>query len=194
MKKLFLLLILLLSVASFAQTSPKYYSTTCMVDPGQFPYSYGLVCQVWNASSASVFVDSIEAQSQPLGSGSGNDPLAAFSIGFGMSNIEESACTTAKATTDYVNDISQPVGIRITGQPCRPNGLVYGLQPNGSFNYTPTNTGAYKWCYSYECSLEPKNPIEVTPNHGITIYVEAIKNGNWVGWYGGHTVTFQYHQ
>lgn len=183
-----------MSLASFAQTR---YSSFGIVDNPP----YGMVAQLWNASTNVVYFDGLTVSAVPIlplphGS-NGIYPVSFLEFAFELANKEESQCTSV---TSFVmggsTAIQAPSTIRVSKQPCTPNGRPYG-QPNGdgTFNYTIQNFVIIDTCIAMYCRIElSASPIPVQPNTGITIYTAAYDGVNGFSWTGETWFNFRWHQ
>lgn len=205
MKTFFLMLTMLVcSAAASAQT--RFVAYGAVENP-----PYGLVAQLWNGSSTThVMLDSLIATAVATqicdSSGCHTYTLAdgIIEFGIGLSNIEENQCTPI---TPYVfggtNAIQAfPNGVRVSMQPCTPNGLPYNA-PNPGYpncggsglNYTCTNFIGVMQCWgSFPCTLDlGSQPLDIPPGAGITVWTVRYKNDGGFGYNGMANVNFRYH-
>lgn len=184
-------LLFLLSVSAFAQT--QYYSASGSVnDP-----PYGLIAQLWNGSSAPIYVTGVDITAQLESVQPVTGGLLIF--GYGYSSLEENQCTPTSmialnntlGPSLYISSL-----IRVTQQPCTPNGMAYGIPLGpGMWNYTNTNQGFpnLMTCWFNSCKAEWPQGIMIPPNHGMTIYSGLYKSPNSFGWNGYAGFQFQWH-
>jgi hypothetical protein len=179
---LFLALTLTASAQQFIAPVPNVY------DP-----PYGMVAQLWNASTQTIYIDHIDASGLPEGTQVVSGGIYEFS--FGYSHLEESQCRQVPwLTVDPVNgpQTSSDTPIRVSQQPCTPNGLAYGV-PTGpnSWNYTPTNLFGLGTCWQLACSIDFPGGLPIPPNHGVTVYTAYYKDPSAFGWSGYAAVNFR---
>lgn len=193
MKKVLYVLSLLLSTALFGQT--RFISVSEVENP-----PYGLVAQLWNASTDTIYVDSVSITAAPnLPLPRGNNatiPVSYLSFGFGLSNLEEQQCTlTSSLVMGGSVLIPGPPTVRVSKQPCTPNDKPYGQSNgNGTYNYTPTNFIALDVCIGNHCWLDfSGGAIAVQPNTGITIYTGVYDGKDAFGWTGYAYTSFRWH-
>lgn len=188
-----LLLILAASVSGFAQTQQFVASAPNVDDP-----PYGMVSQVWNGSTSTIYIDHIDVTAALESTGG----LLQFGIGY--SRLEESQCTAA--TMMILDPLNGPtpstdVSVRVSQQPCKPNGLTYGIclsncgAPNATYNYTPTNVDAngkplpnLATCWM-TCTFDIPGGIAIPPNRGVTVYTAYLPA--YSGWKGYAAVNFR---
>lgn len=185
------LFLILAASGGFAQT--RYVALSQVEDP-----PYGIVAQLWNASTTPVYLEFMEATGAPSVA---FDGMIAF--GFGLSNLEEQQCQPVAA---YVFGGSTAViapndGLRITQQPCTPNGQKYGIPIAGlppcafGTNYTCTNFAPIKRCWLWSCSLDlTAAPLVIQPGTGITVYTQRYKDPYFFSWSGYASVNFRWHR
>lgn len=192
----FAFLLLILAVSScFAQT--RYISMSQVEDP-----PYGIVAQLWNSSNTPVYLESVESSgAASVIYSPATDGILEF--GYGLSNLEEQQCQAVQATVFGGNSlvVAPNDGVRVSQQPCTPNGLKYGVAYTGTgscngYNYTCTNFIPIKRCWgAVPCSVDlTVNPLVVQPGTGITLYSARYKDPYAFGWQGVVTVTFRWHR
>jgi hypothetical protein len=193
MKKLLCVLTLLLSTLLPAQQ--RFVSFSNVENP-----PYGLVAQLWNASSDTIYVDSVSvaaAPNLPLARGTNATlPVSFLSFGFGLSNLEENQCTSNGSFLMGGNTAVVAFNtVRVTQQPCTPNGRPYGQSNgNGTYNYTPTNFVTLDACIGNHCWLDfSGGAIAIQPGTGITIYTSVYDGVNGFGWTGYAYSSFRWH-
>lgn len=175
--------------ATLTASAQQFTATTKVTDP-----PYGMVAQLWNDTTATIYLDHIDV-SAALDAGQTNGLLE---FGIGYSHLEESQCKPALSTliVDPINGpaTSNDPNLRITQQPCTPNGLPYGQQigPN-QWNYTPTNSFNLSFCYGLACSIDLSN-LAIPPNHGVTVYTAYYVEPYAFGWKGYAAVNFRGHR
>lgn len=184
----FAVLFLLAASSCFAQ---QFTATANVEDP-----PYGLVAQLWNNTTSTIYLDHIDISGIAEATGqAGPNGLVEFGIGF--SNLEESQCKPAPMLfLDPVNGPypSTDANLRVSQQPCTPNGLPYGIPlGNGKTNYTGTNLYALNFCYGGTCSAN-FNPLPIPPGHGVTIYTAYYVSPYAFGWKGYVGVNFKGHR
>lgn len=172
---------------SFAQTQ-QFTATAKVEDP-----PYGLVAQLWNNSTSTIYLDHIDVTAAPELKQVATGGILQFGIGF--SNVEESQCNAAPMLLlDPVNgpQFSTDTTVRVSQQPCTPNGLTYGvLLSPGKWNYTPTNIFTLASCWGLVCTVDYPSGLAVPPNHGVTIYTGYYVESYAYGWKGYAAVNFR---
>lgn len=177
MKKLLLTLLLLVSLASFAQTPVVNFYAPAMniYDP-----PYGLVAQLWNPSET-ITVDEVKVSGTPDGTLTG-----AVTFAVGLSNIEQPGC---QATSITAADGVSTTSVRVSQQPCVINGQSYSTA-----NYTPTNISVLAQCWGNICVFD--RPFVLVPGRGITVYVARfLSPTNYANGFPGYIgVNFYWHK
>lgn len=196
----FAVLFLAFTLTASAQ---QFTATARVEDP-----PYGLVAQLWNNTTSTIYVDHIDISGILEASGQ-VAPNGLVEFGIGFSNLEENQCKPAISML-FIDPSDGPypstdANLRVTQQPCTPGGLAYGvpLGPN-KWNYTPTNLYVLNFCYGFICSLDIAG-LPIPPGHGVTVYTayyveECYKDptGAWkscaYGWKGYVGVNFRGHR
>jgi hypothetical protein len=182
--------VLFLAASScFAQ---QFTASTNVEDP-----PYGMVAQVWNNTTSTIYVDHIDVSGVLEASGQ-IAPNGIVEFGIGFSHLEENQCKPAVSTL-FIDPVNGPypstdANLRVTQQPCTPGGLVYGipLGPN-KWNYTPTNLYVLSICYGTICSIDLSN-LAVPPGRGVTVYTSYYVGPYAYGWKGYVGVNFRGHR
>lgn len=189
------LFLILAAVSGFAQTQ-QFTATTNVYDP-----PYGMVAQLWNNSTHTIYLDHIDVAAGAESTQTVIDGVFRFGIGF--SYLEENQCSpVSMVLLDPVNgpQVSTDTTVRVSQQPCTPNGLPYGtlLGPN-RWNYTPTNLAPsgtpqlpnLATCNGLMCTLDYPAGLAIPPNHGVTIYTAYYKGTYAFAWSGYAAVNFR---
>lgn len=206
MKFLLSLIISLMSLASFAQTT-QFTVTANVNDP-----PYGLVAQLWNNSASTVYLDHLDITGAPESAQVATGGVFQFGIGF--SYVEENQCKAiSMILLDPMNgpQLSTDNSIRASQQSCTPNGLTYGVPVSpGVWNYTSTNTAptgtpqlpVLAMCWGLQCTLDYPTGLAIPSHHGVTVYTSYYvddcykdSTGAWkscaFGWKGYAAVNFR---
>lgn len=177
MKKTLLLFILLISLASFAQTNGQYTGTIFVNDP-----PYGFVAQLWNGSTSTLILDHIDITSSP--EQQQIKPGGIFMFGIGYSNIQEPGCTVTQVL--YVDPVNGPTlsnDTSLSHQPC-------------TFPYIATNNlglPVLSFCYGISCTIDYPQGLPVLPGRGVTIYTAYYISPDAFGWNGYIAANFKWH-
>lgn len=169
---------------------------------------YGMVSQLFNGSASTVTLESVEVSGAintvcdpTCHSYSSADGLLQF--GFSLDNTEESQC---QAVTGYVlaaaTQVAPQDGVRVSQQPCTPNGLTYGVPYTGTgncggFNYTCISTVGVKRCWGagqiHTCTLDlTAATLTLSPGQGVAVWSGRYKNESAFSWQGYVTVAFRW--
>lgn len=187
MKKLLLAVILLMSLAAFAQTKVNFTVTMKVENP-----VYGLAAQVFNPpdSGETIYIDSVDF-SIALGFPyvvNKVDPQfltnGYVSGAVGLSKLEELQCTPAVINKlSWINPVPATLSdthVRASQQPCTPRGMKYGIPYTGpgncgGFNYTCTNPFGLGTSGGLNYISRPPNDEPLPPGSGVTVY-----NGRYI--------------